>query len=76
MRDMEVLDNLYKAAMLLYSQQKDYVDQTGSSKGFDQYFAGLKLDRQQHFYIEILLYLHRLVPSALETNPGTPGQGQ
>lgn len=75
-RDMEVLNNLYKAAMLLYSQQKNYVDQTGSAKGFDQYFAGLKLDRQQHFYMEILLYLQRLVPSALEANPGTPTPSQ
>ena len=71
-RDMRLLDNLYKTAMLLYAQQYNYVEQTGSGRGFDQYMAGLKLDREQHFYQEILLYLHRLVPSELEANPGTP----
>ncbi|MBU1248526.1 MAG: hypothetical protein KKB70_07500 [Proteobacteria bacterium] len=71
-RDMRLLDNLYKTAMLLYAQQHNYVEQTGSGRGFDQYIAGIKLDREQHFYLEILLYLHRLVPSELEANPGTP----
>lgn len=74
-RDMQLLDNLYKASMLLYSQQRKYVEQTGSAKGFEQYFAGIKLDREQHFYMEILLYLQRLVPSQLEANPGTPTPG-
>lgn len=73
-RDMKLLDNLYKTAMLLHAQQSNYVDQTGSARGLDQYLAGLKLDREQHFYMEILLYLHRLVPSELEANPGTPSQ--
>ncbi len=73
-RDMRLLDSLYKAAMLLHAQQRNYIDQTGSIRGFDKYLAGIKLDRQQHFYMEILHYLHRLVPSDMEANPGTPAQ--
>ncbi len=71
-RDMLLLDNLYKAAMFLHAQQQNYIEQTGSIRGFDKYLAGLRLDRQQHFHMEILHYLHRLVPSEMEANPGTP----